>query len=309
MNFADRLHSSITKADTPLVAGFDPVLDDLPGFILDAADTEQDDAGFLSVALTSLYEKTLPLLAGKVAGIKVNVAFFEQYGVPGIGAFGRVCQMVRDHHLPLIVDAKRGDIGSTAEAYGKAFLGGSSVRGRRFSAFDCDAITINPFLGFDTLEPFLTICKEQGRGVFVLVKTSNPGSHDLQELKSDGTSITERVARWVGERAGELVGQSGYSSLGAVVGATYPGEAERLRKLMPKNLFLIPGLGAQGGTAQDSIAGLDEKNGGGIVNVSRGLFKLPVTLSEEEWLGEFVTRLESFNSSLRSAITTRIIPS
>lgn len=305
MNFADRLHASISKAGTPLVAGIDPVLSDLPGFILDKAEGEQTDEEFLFVALTSLYEKTLPLLAGKVAGIKVNVAFFEQYGLTGMKAFSHVCDAVRAHALPLIVDAKRGDIGTTAEAYGRGFLGGSSVRGRRLRAFDCDAITVNPFLGFDTLEPYLAICKEHGRGIFVLVKTSNAGSRDLQDLKSDELSITERVARWVGERAEELRGESGYSSLGAVVGATYPGEAQRLRALMPNSLFLIPGLGAQGGTAEDSIAGFDANYGGGIVNVSRGLFKLPVTLSEEEWLREFTTKLSSFNDSLRAAITSR----
>jgi orotidine-5'-phosphate decarboxylase len=183
-------------------------------------------------------------IEGRVAAIKPNIAFFEQYGLPGLSAFPRLCDAARERSIPVIADAKLGDIGSTAAAYSAASLCGVSVGSRTMRAFHCDALTINPFLGFDTLEPFLKDAQECGEGPFILVQTSNPGAKALQGLRAEGVSVSEHVARWVAENAQKLQGACGWSGVGAVVGASYPDEARKLREVMPRSIFLIPRLGA-----------------------------------------------------------------
>jgi orotidine-5'-phosphate decarboxylase len=223
------------------------VLESLPSFILESADKHaSSDAEFVERALDQFTEVFLEAVKGRVAAIKPNIAFFEQYGIPGLHVFKRFCDAIRLAKIPLIIDAKRGDIGSTAAAYSAAYLGSVAVRGRSTTAFECDALTINPFLGFDTLEPFLSDCQKHGKGVFVLLRTSNPGAKDLQGLMCEGASVTDYVARWLASNAERLAGSCGWSGLGAVVGASYPGEARALRAALPTNYFLIPGLGAQG---------------------------------------------------------------
>jgi len=305
-SFADRLTDSISSTGSALVAGCDPVLESLPSFLIDeAAQKAASDDEFISRALSRFTELFLAAVSGGVAAIKPNIAFFEQYGLPGLQVFHSFCGAIRAAKIPLVIDAKRGDIGSTAAAYSAAFLGKVSIRGRDFTAFEGDALTINPFLGFDTLEPFINDCKERGKGVFVLLQTSNPGAKDLQGLSCDGVTVSGYVARWLAENAERLAGSSGWSGLGAVVGASYPEEARALRSQLPSNYFLIPGLGAQGAAARDSVAGFGEhagKRGGAIVNVSRGLLT-GTAQSDEEYVELIRTNTARFNSQLKEALS------
>jgi orotidine-5'-phosphate decarboxylase len=302
--FADRVHASILKSQSVLVAGCDPVLDALPSFILEAAERHaSSDDDFIERSLDMFCEVFLEAVQGRVAAIKPNIAFFECYGLAGLNVFKRLCASIRSKDIPLIIDAKRGDIGSTAAAYSAAYLGSVKVRGRALTAFECDALTINPFLGFDTLEPFLADCRRHDKGVFVLVRTSNPGARDLQGVVSEGASVTEHVARWLALNAEQLAGTCGWSGLGAVVGASYPEEARALRAVLPTNYFLIPGLGAQGGTGSDAVAGFGVKNGvkgGGLVNVSRGLL-VGEFASSEEFVAGVSKQVTHFNQQLQEA--------
>ena len=314
--FADRLQASIDSSSSHLVAGLDPRIEDFPKFIIDevkAHSKNRDDLAYQ--ALTSFYALSLEALHGKIAAVKPNIAFFEQYGIGGLRAFADVIKMSREHGLPVIADAKRGDIGSTASAYSAAFLGRSELFGEKFPVFDADALTVNPFLGFDTVETFFKDCVAYGKGLFVLVKTSNPGSGTTQGQfeKNSGSgaarNLSETIACWLAEKAATLAGTCGYSGLGAVVGATYPEEARHLRSLMPTNFFLIPGMGAQGGTAEDAVAGFASLpsrsvRGGAVINVSRGLFgKLPATAQDRAgFAAELKLRAETFNSQIRQAL-------
>lgn len=309
MNFADRLDRSIRDSGSFICAGFDPQLEALPPFILERAGRCASTDEAVVYALTTFYTLVLDTLAGQVAAIKPNIAFFEQYGLAGLAALVRINELIRERGVPLIIDAKRGDIGSTAKAYSTAFLGRATPFGREVPGLTGDAVTVNPFLGFDTLEPFLADCAEYGRGIFVLVKTSNPGSGDIQGSSTTaGGSVSELVARWLHEHAAPLTGTCGFSGLGAVVGATYPEEGARLRTIMTKNFLLIPGMGAQGGTAADAIQSFGRTAtgtpGGAIINLSRGLtgsWDASVTSAErlQEVLSE---RTGRFNSEIAAAV-------
>lgn len=303
--FADRLQSSIDSTKSALIAGCDPVLDKLPRFLLaDAEKKATSDSDFVQGALSRFADLFLSAVNGRVAAIKPNIAFFEQYGLPGLTVFKHLCDQIRAQRIPLIIDAKRGDIGSTAAAYSAAFLSGVTVRGKRTVAFEGDALTINPFLGFDTLEPFVTDCEKHGKGLFILLQTSNPGAKDIQGLQSGGKSVSDHVAGWLASQAQRLIGECGWSGLGAVVGASYPDEARALRALLPKTFFLMPGFGAQGAGADDAVAGFgiqNGKRGGGLVNVSRGLLEGSAD-SEDAFVQLIVANAEKFNAQLRGAI-------
>ena len=304
--FADRLCRSIDKTASCLVAGCDPVLESLPTFIVEEAQrSARSDSDLIERSLGLFCDTFIAAIEGRVAAIKPNIAFFEQYGLPGLTVFAHLCRVAREKDIPVIIDAKRGDIGSTAAAYSAAFLGRSKVGGRSFHAFEGDALTVNPYLGFDTLEPFMKDCEEHGKGIFVLVQTSNPGARDLQGLVSDGASVSEHVARWLAINAKRLAGASGWSGVGAVVGASYPEEARKLREQLPSNFFLIPGFGAQGADARDSVAGfgLDSRGmkGGALVNVSRGLIQGTASSSDELY-ALMTTHVDRYNTQLRHAI-------
>lgn len=304
MQFADKLFKSIQERQTLIVAGFDPVLDSLPKFILELASSKTTtSADAIYLALVEFHSIALQALQSKVAAIKINIAFFEQYGIPGVIAFTEICKLAKEHQLLLIADAKRGDIGNTAKAYSAAFLGQATAFGQKIAAFDVDALTVNPYLGFDTVESYLDDCIEFGKGLFVLVKTSNPGSNQLQGLCGKlGKTVAEEVAIWLAEKAEVLKGTCGLSGLGAVVGATYPEEAIKLRSLMPKNYFLIPGMGAQGGSAKDAVAGLAAKKSGGIINISRGLLGGMENLKSKEEITKTIhTRIDKFNAEIAAA--------
>lgn len=288
-SFSDRLHSAVTRTNSVLVAGLDPRLEDLPGFVTTAAlareGTWEDQ---IEYGLRVYLDAALGAIEGRVPCIKPNVAFFEQYGIGGLKAFAYCLQRARAMGLITIADAKRGDIGSTAQAYSAAFLGRVNVFGTSRPVFDADALTVSPYLGFDTLEEFINDCVTYQKGLFVLVKTSNPGAADLQNLRVDDSDsatepalVHERVASFVMAQGSKLLGQHArLTGLGAVVGATYPKEAQRLRTLMPHAWFLIPGYGAQGASASDAVAGFCPPSPssrlayGGLVNSSRGIFSV-----------------------------------
>ncbi|MCB0318473.1 MAG: orotidine-5'-phosphate decarboxylase [Bdellovibrionales bacterium] len=297
MNFADRLSDRISMFETCLCAGLDPRPDLMPSFFLAEADQKTNSSeDFIYKLLTDFYISSLEIIEKQIACVKPNSAFFEQFGIGGLKALQSILSWCQKNNLPSILDAKRGDIGSTAEAYSRAVLGKTNFLNKSFSGFNADAMTINPFLGFDTIEPFLQDCIEYEKGVFILVKTSNPGSHALQE------SSSEKIARWIGKNSEKLQGNSGLSGLGAVVGATYPDEAKELRKLMPNSYFLIPGFGAQGGKAEDTLAGFTDRAKGAIVNASRGIFSNPefIELNREDFLNNISKTVDEINSSFRS---------
>jgi len=262
-HFADRLNQAIIEKKTPLVVGLDPRSEQLPERL-----TVNDPGDFskLAKAFQEFACEIIDVVADLVPAVKPQAAFFEQLGPQGMIALGRVVDHARAAGLIVIMDAKRGDIGSTAMAYAKAFLGPKPN-----SPWGCDCLTVNPYLGFDTLEPFVNVANETGSGIFVLAKTSNPGSDAIQEKLVDGQTIFAHVANEIQSLSAANVGQSGFGNIGAVVGATYPEQLAELRAAMPNTIFLIPGFGAQGGTAKDVAGGLNENGLGGVINSSRGI--------------------------------------
>ena len=226
-----------------------------------------------AAAVESFCLAVLDRLAGRVAIVKPQIAFFERLGWRGMQALDGVVAAARERGLLVLLDAKRGDIGSTARGYAEAYLGSEA-------ALPVDAITANPYLGLDTLEPLVKAAGETGAGLFVLVKTSNPGSGDLQDRSLDGKPLYERVAESLAGIAERMSGpETGWSSLGAVVGATYPEVHQRIREILPRALFLVPGYGAQGGGARDAVSGFVAGPAGhlegGLVNSSRGILFPP----------------------------------
>lgn len=207
-----------------------------------------------------------------IPAIKPQIAFYEMYGIPGIKAFYETCKYAKEKGMFVIADIKRGDIGSTARGYSNAYLGKTKIGETEESIFDVDFITVNPYMGSDCVSPFIEDCKKYDKGIFILVKTSNPSSGELQDVKlENGEEVYKKVASLVEKWGEDLRGENGYSSVSAVVGATYPKQLESLRTLAPHTFFLIPGYGAQGGKPEDIAYGFDKKGIGGIVNASRSL--------------------------------------
>ncbi|MDX2170879.1 MAG: orotidine-5'-phosphate decarboxylase [Deltaproteobacteria bacterium] len=264
MSFADRLIARTRALGHPLCAGIDPHLPLIPPLFRQGDMAPADPR--TAAAVADLLAAALPRLAPHVAVVKPQSAFFEILGWRGIRLLEEIVGQARAAGLPVILDAKRGDIGSTASAYA-GYLDGSAP-------LQADAMTVNPYLGRDTLAPFIDAAKAQQRGVFVLAKTSNPGAADFQDRVMDGAPLYQHVASALAEPCAALRGASGWSSLGLVVGATHPAEHERLRAALPAALFLVPGYGAQGGTARDAVRGFVRRDGrleGGVVSSSRGL--------------------------------------
>lgn len=263
--FADRLIAAIQSKQTPLIVGLDPRWDRLPPAI--RKDLEPADWNVKAAAYQQFCCEIIDAVCGMVPAVKPQAAFFEQLGPAGMAALAHVVDYAQQNQLLVIMDAKRGDIGSTAQAYAAGFLGRKPT-----SPWGCDALTVNPYLGADSLQPFVEQCRITGTGIFVLVKTSNPGSQTLQEqVVESGTPVYQQVAQLVQELNSAHLGQHGYGSIGAVVGATYPQQLAELRQLMPNTIFLVPGLGAQGGTATDVAGGFDKNGLGAVVNSSRAI--------------------------------------
>jgi orotidine-5'-phosphate decarboxylase len=262
-NFADRLAEAVRHRKTPVLVGLDPRWDSLPEALKTAA-SERDWPG-VAADFERFCRAVIDVVAPLVAAVKPQAAFFEQLGPAGMTALGRVIDYARQNGLLVILDGKRNDIGSTASAYAEGFLG------RAESPWGADALTVSPYLGDDSLQPFFTTAQARGAGVFVLVKTSNPGSGMLQDLTVEGRPIYRHVGDYVEKQAAQSAGACGYGIAGAVVGATYPEQLAELREAMPHTWFLVPGYGAQGGTAAAVAPAFDDRGLGAVVNNSRGI--------------------------------------
>lgn len=257
-HFADDLTQATRILKTPLCVGLDPFPEQIPALFGASGHLETLEAFFGAV---------IDGVAGKVPVVKPQIGLFEPWGSEGVALVGRLSAKARAKGLMVILDAKRGDIGSTADGYARAYLGPDAQ-------VACDCITINPYLGLDSLEPFAAMAKREGKGIAVLVRTSNPGAQDFQDLNVDGAPLWTRVGEKLAGLEARLMGASGFSSLMVVCGATWPAEAQRLRAILPKSLFLVPGYGAQGGAARDALAGLvagPSGPEGGVVSSSRGI--------------------------------------
>ena len=267
-NAMDRLISKVKETNNPTVMGLDPRYDMIPESI--RAKYSQDIEGACR-AILEFNKGLIDSVYDIVPAVKPQIAFYEMFGIEGIKVFNKTCKYAKQKGMVIIADVKRGDIGSTAAGYSNAYLGKTPIEQEKVSIYDVDFVTVNPYLGIDGVKPFIDDCKEYGKGIFILVKTSNKSSGELQDLKlENGKTIYEKVAELVSSWGEDLVGEYGYSSVGAVVGATYPIQIKELREIMPKTYFLIPGYGAQGGKAEDIALGF--KDGiGGIVNASRSL--------------------------------------
>jgi orotidine-5'-phosphate decarboxylase len=273
-----------------LVIGIDPVYKDIPNYFRESFDNYDD-------CLSGYIEFILDVATGSIGFVKFQSAFFEAFGIAGFRALSVAIKSARNRGLGIILDAKRGDIGSTAEAYARAYLTPKEAGG--ISEFEVDCLTVNPFLGPETLEPFIDCARRFGKGVFILTKTSNPGAEWLQDKYIDGVPVSDRIARLIHGWAEETVGASGFGAVGPVVGATFPEDGQRLRSLMPASIFLAPGIGPQGGIPANISALRCESGDGVLVPVSRGITKVDdLTISPSAY-GDIVrARIETLTGSL-----------
>ncbi len=272
MLIIDRLIKGIDEKQCPIVVGLDPTLDKIPEFMQKQA--EQKHGNTRQGAAEALYlfnQELLNTLHLMIPAVKLQMACYELYGQWGIEAFDRTVALAKNLGLIVIDDSKRNDIGNTASIYAKGHLG----RAPLFQGFDSsikpDFLTINPFLGDDTIAPFVSECKDNNRGLFILARTSNKSAAQYQEAMIDGVPLYQRIARDIQQLSTSGLGENGFSPFGAVVGATWPEEIIRLRKEMPNVFILMPGYGAQGGTAGQVVEGFNEKGYGTIINSSRGI--------------------------------------
>lgn len=263
----DKLIDEILKKDNPSVVGLDTCLDYLPSEMLEGVDGFKKAADAIIEFNKNIVDKIYDI----VPAVKVQVAYYEMYGVEGMRAFKETCDYATEKGMLVIADVKRNDIGSTAGCYSKAYLSGVTVGNKKLNAFSTDFITVNGYLGSDGINPFVKDCEEYDKGLFILVKTSNPTSGELQDKKFEsGNTLYEEMADLVAKWGASTIGKYGYSSVGAVVGATHMEQARIIRERIPNVFFLIPGYGAQGGTADD-LAVCFKDGIGGIVNSSRGI--------------------------------------
>ena len=284
-HFADRLLDAVHKKGNPVCVGLDPRFDLLPqGLQARAVSAHGRTARAVAEAFLEFNRALLDALVDLVPVCKPQIAFYEEFGAEGIRCYEETIRHARSRGMLVISDAKRGDIGATAVAYARAHLGGMAIEGGANVGFDADALTVNPYMGHDTLQPYLDIGLANGKGIFVLVKTSNAGSGDLQDLESGGRSFYEHVAEMFRKLGEKHRGKSGFTPVGAVVAATYPRQARRLRELMPDSLFLVPGYGAQGATAEDAAASFRSDGAGAIVNASRSII---FAYKQEPYASEF----------------------
>ncbi len=298
-HFGDALIRRVRELGHPLCVGLDPHLDRIPELFRRGSMVPADPN--TSLAVEDFLIAVLERVAGRVAIVKPQSAFFELLGWPGIKTLAKLVSRAQELDLLVLLDAKRGDVGATAEAYARAYLADEAP-------LPVDAMTLNPYLGLDTLEPFARAARTAGRGIFVLTKTSNPGSGDYQDRRFGSQPLYEVVAGSLQELAEELASEAGaWSSLGLVVGATYPEQAAALRSILPKALFLVPGYGAQGGSAQDAVrgfvpgpAGLE----GGVISSSRGVLYPPGAESADpaSWEKALDAAVENAAATLGEAI-------
>lgn len=268
----DTLVEKIKKTNAPIVVGLDPKLGFIPSYILDKAYKEHGKT--LDAAASAILEFNKGIIDATydlIPAVKPQIAMYEQFGIPGLVAFKETVDYAKSKGLVIIGDVKRGDIGSTSESYAIAHLGSIDVGGESVKVFDEDFATVNPYLGTDGIKPFTDVCKREGKGIFILVKTSNPSSGEFQDKDMEGKPLYEHVGEMVNEWGYDLIGKCGYSSVGAVVGATYPEVGKIMRKVMPKTYILVPGYGAQGGKGKDLVHFFNKDGLGAIINSSRGI--------------------------------------
>ncbi len=266
--YMSRLNAAILKKRNAVVVGLDPRFADLPQEFHDRYGNEGNPFAARARAFEEFCKRVIDVVAPLVPAVKPQAAFFEELGPAGSAALAAVIQHARRAGLIVICDAKRGDIGSTAEAYARGYLAGADPQAAPWAA---DALTVNAYMGRDTLQPFIDVAQQRGGGLYVLVRTSNPGAGTFQDRISDGQPLYRHVAAMVEQIAQETRGREPYGLAGAVVGATYPQEIVELRAAMPHTQFLVPGYGSQGGTAKDVAAAFDSQGLGAVVNSSRGI--------------------------------------
>lgn len=269
----NKLVSKIQKMNAPIVVGLDPMMKFVPEFIQKAAFEEHGETLEGAAEAIWQYNKGIvDAIYDLVPAVKPQIAMYEQFGIPGLIAFKKTVDYCKEKDLVVIGDVKRGDIGSTSEAYAVGHLGKVQVGSKSYYGFDEDFATVNPYLGSDGINPFTKVCKEESKGIFVLVKTSNPSSGEFQDRLIDGRPLYEWMGEKVAQWGAECMPESGnYSYVGAVVGATYPEQGKVLRKLMPNTFILVPGYGAQGGKGADLVHFFNEDGLGAIINSSRGI--------------------------------------
>lgn len=282
MNAIDQLIQKIKETNNPTVIGLDPRYDMLPNCI------KQNYTGSVKKICEGILEYNKALIDNVcdiIPAVKPQMAFYEAFGLDGIQCFQETCKYAKENNMIVIVDAKRGDIGSTAESYSSAYIGKTKVEDQLYGLDYIDFITVNAYFGTDCVKPFIEDCKKYNKGIFILVKTSNPSSGELQDLRlENGKTIYETMGNLVETWGTELIGENGYSSIAAVVGATYPEQLQTLREQMPHTFFLIPGYGAQGGKARDVALGFDHNGLGGIINASRSLM---CAYKSDRWKDQF----------------------
>ena len=292
----EKLVERIKKLEAPIVVGLDPTLNFVPGFLLDKAVNEKGET--LEAAADAIFEfnkKIVDAVYDLIPAVKPQIAMYEQFGIPGLMAYKQTVDYCHEKGLLVIGDAKRGDIGSTSTAYAIGHLGKVKIGGTEIAPIDTDFLTINPYMGSDSVVPFVEECKKNDKGLFVLVKTSNPSSGEFQDQKVGKKAVYELVGKKVDEWGAELV-KNGYSDVGAVVGATYPEMGEVLREIMPKAYILVPGYGAQGGTAAELKSFFNKDGLGAIVNSSRGI----IAAFKQEKYAEYGA--EGFAEAARAAV-------
>ena len=296
----NQLVANIKKTGAPIVVGLDPMLNYIPEQVQKKAFAEYGET--LEGAAEAIWQfnkeivdKTYDL----IPAVKPQIAMYEQFGLPGLAAFKKTVDYCKEKGLVVIGDIKRGDIGSTSAAYAVGHIGKVKVGSKTYAPFDEDFVTVNPYLGSDGVNPFLDVCKEEKKGIFVLVKTSNPSSGEFQDQKIDGRPLYELVGEKVAAWESEVMGDE-YSYVGAVVGATYPEMGKVLRKVMPKAYILVPGYGAQGGKGKDLVHFFNEDGLGAIVNSSRGI----IAAYKQEQYAKFGA--ENFGDASRAAVETMI---
>ncbi|MBA3697593.1 MAG: orotidine-5'-phosphate decarboxylase [Planctomycetes bacterium] len=310
---ADQLQSVIDRTGSIACVGLDPRPALLPSAVKEAALAKHGDTSeAVAAAFLAFNRGLLDAVAGSCAAVKPQSACYEAYGFAGVKALEETVRHAKALGIPVIMDAKRGDIGSTAEHYQQAFLGAApSLGGKALPGLACEWLTINGYLGSDGVTPFIGKVPGTG-GVFVLVKTSNPSSGELQDVRVasdvrcpmsdvDAQAVMEVTAQLVREWGSKRIGACGLNDVGAVVGATYPDQARRLRTLMPDTIFLIPGYGAQGGTAADALAGARSDGRGAIVNSSRGIIGAWQQAKDGDWAGAARGALDAMNADLAKA--------
>ena len=296
----NQLVEKIKQTGAPVVAGLDPMLDYIPKQVQEKAFEEFGETlEGAAEAVWQFNKEIVDKIWDLIPAVKPQIAMYEQFGLPGLAAFKKTVDYCKEKGLIVIGDIKRGDIGSTSAAYAAGHIGRVQVGSRSFAPFDEDFITVNPYLGSDGVNPFLKVCKEEKKGMFILVKTSNPSSGEFQDRLIDGRPlyelVGERVAAWGEEAMGDT-----YSYVGAVVGATYPEMGKTLRTIMPKAFILVPGYGAQGGKGKDLVPFFHEDGLGAIVNSSRGI----IAAYRQEKYADFGA--EQFGEAARAAATDMI---